>query len=678
MACAALLAAALASVAAAQDAATADLPITRVVLFTTGVGYFEHSGTVVGSQQLDLPVATDQMDDLLQSLVVQDLDGGTVRPVRYPSQDPLGRLLAGYRLDLSGDPTLAQLLSQARGEAVHVEASQPLDGTVVNVETVASADGPSTYLTLLTADGLRRIDLAEVRDVRFRDAAVQADLEAALAAIAGARSHTGATVRVLFSGEGTRRVRIGYVRAMPVWKTSYRLVLTGSGRADLQGWAIVDNPTDLDLDRVQLSLVAGRPISFVTGLYDPIYVQRPRVTLDLGTLPVAPVYGSETAPAAKSADAAIAPSALESRAGLAAPAPAAPQLSGSGVAAMAQGVDGGANFEYRVDQPVTIARHESAMIPIVLASVPARELAIYDPAVLSDHPLSSVRLTNDTGLHLAGGPVTVLDAGGFSGDARLADVVPGDARVLSYAVDLGVDVTREGSDEPQRVSAVALRNGTVVTTLKQRLRTRYTLTSRDGQARFVVLDHAKRAGYAVVAPAAKPAETASSYRFGVALRGADGSSPAPDATVPTVATCDAGAPCTVDVVTERTVEQSLAVSNVATDDLAFYLANVELSPADRATLAQVLDLKQRIAALGRQVQQLQAQIDGIFQDQSRIRQNMAALDLNSALYRRYASDLEAQENRLADLRGSTDDLRQKQTELQTQLDALLASLTAGS
>lgn len=674
-----LLATAAASSVSAQVAPTpAELPVTRVVLFTSGVGYLEHSGTVTGTQELDLPVATDQMDDLLQSLVVQDLDGGTVLPVRYPSQDPLGRILAGYRLDLSSDPTLAQLLAQARGQKVHVEASQPLDGTIVNVETVSTPDGPTAFLTLLTADGLRRIALGEVRDVRFSDAALQADLEAALAAIAGARGQAGTSVRIVFSGDGTRRVRVGYVRAMPVWKTSYRLVMTSSGRADLQGWAIVDNPTDVDLRDVQLSLVAGRPIAFVTGLYDPIYVQRPHVALDLGPSVVAPAYGGETAPSAKTADRALAPSVAESALAAGAAAPAAPQLSGAGVASMAQGADGGATFVYRVQQPVTIARHESAMIPIVLASVPARALSIYDPAVLTGHPLRGVRLTNASGMHLAAGPVTVLDSAGFAGDARLTDVVPGDARVLSYAVDVGVDVATEGSDEPQRVSAVTLVHGAVQTTLKQRLRERYTVSSRDGAARFLILDHAKRAGYEVVAPVAAPAETAASYRFGVALLASDGSAPPADAVVPTVATCDAQGPCHVDVVMERTVQRTLAVSNVSTTDIAFYLANVELSPGDRAALQRILDLKRQIADVSGQIQRLQAQIDAIFQDQSRIRQNMAALDRNSALYRRYASDLEAQENQLQTLRSQASDLQAQERALQGRLDSLVGSLGATS
>src|SRR5205814_7408886 len=84
-------------------------------------------------------------------------------------------------------------------------------------------------------------------------------------------------------------VRIGYVVETPIWKTSYRLVLPGEGadaagnkdKPKLLGWAIVENQTDNDWSNVQLSLVSGRPISFIQDLYRPLYVPRPVVQPEL-------------------------------------------------------------------------------------------------------------------------------------------------------------------------------------------------------------------------------------------------------------------------------------------------------------------------------------------------------------------------------------------------------------
>ena len=60
-----------------------------------------------------------------------------------------------------------------------------------------------------------------------------------------------------------------------MWKTSYRLIL--AEKPALQGWAIVENQTDNDWTDVQLSLVSGRPISFIQDLYQPLYIPRPWV-----------------------------------------------------------------------------------------------------------------------------------------------------------------------------------------------------------------------------------------------------------------------------------------------------------------------------------------------------------------------------------------------------------------
>src|SRR5690606_13046735 len=148
--------------------APADLPVTRVVLFTSGVAYFEHEGTVVGDRAFELSVPPSEMDDMLQTLVLQDLDGGTIEPVTYDSREPLGRILAGYSIDLSGAPTLAQILGQLRGEVVHLEASRPLTGAIVSVERVeAPEEAPRTFLTLATSGGLTRVDLAEITSVRL-------------------------------------------------------------------------------------------------------------------------------------------------------------------------------------------------------------------------------------------------------------------------------------------------------------------------------------------------------------------------------------------------------------------------------------------------------------------------------------------------------------------------------
>ncbi|MEX2502923.1 MAG: hypothetical protein WD336_11150, partial [Trueperaceae bacterium] len=282
--------------AAAQSATTStapspgvigpdDLPVVRLVLTSAGVATFEHEGVVDGAQELVLDLPLDTMDDLLQSLVVQDLDGGEVASVRYAARDPLDRILASYAIDLRGAPDLARLLQQARGEAIEVHGPDgSASGTLVTVERDAVADGfDAWHLTVRSDRGLTRVPLTGTSTVAFQDPGLQADLDAALAALARDRGEDRAEVRIVFEGEGERRVRLSYVRAMPIFKTSWRLVAGDDGSADLQGWAVVDNPTDLDLRGVELVLLAGRPIAFVTDLLEPVWVQRQRVAPPVAT-----------------------------------------------------------------------------------------------------------------------------------------------------------------------------------------------------------------------------------------------------------------------------------------------------------------------------------------------------------------------------------------------------------
>ncbi|MCW5819415.1 MAG: hypothetical protein KIT12_05880 [Trueperaceae bacterium] len=651
----------------AQGADQADLPVTRVVLFTNGVGYFEHEGTVTGNQVLNLEVPRSEMDDMLQSLVLQDFGGGAIRPVRYTARDPLERVLDGYRVDVSQNLTLEDVLAQARGEVVELVGGRTVKGTVVGTERVqAPEQAPRTFVTLATSSGVARVALDEFDEVRFEDEALKAQLDAALTALSTYAGEETATVSLAFEGEGERQVRIAYLREMPVWKSTYRLVLGDAGKATLQGWAIVDNPTNTRLDGVQMSFVAGQPISFITDLYEPIYLERPRVRTELAA-GIAPGADSEVFMANEMAD-------MSAARMYAMPAPAvagaaAPQLGGAGVEAMATGTRGGATFSYDVSQPVTVGAYESAMVPIVLTDVSAEQLSIYSEATLAGNPLRAVRLTNDTGLHLAAGTVTLYDAGGFAGTAQMSDVIPGDARILSYAVDLELALAVERGQGEEQVTAIRLVNGMFESTVRTRSTTDVTIATRTDDARFLVVELPRVPGFDVVSPRPAPLMTDTSYRFGVSIDGGT------NADLPTQLSCDdTSAACRLTVVFERTDLRRVGVSGTSPDTLLYYLQNAELSDADRAKLEQLSDLKGQYATLQREGDSLAARAAEIDSEQSRIRQNMAQLDRNSTLYRRYVDDLTAQEDELAASSERRAEVRAELAAMQERIDALIGSL----
>ena len=110
---------------------------------------------------------------------------------------------------------------------------------------------------------------------------VQDDLAQALQVLSSSHGIEKKKVVLHFTGTGKRRVRIGYILESPVWKTSYRLVLGDAASHLLQGWAMVENTSDTDWRSVVLTLVSGRPITFTMDLYQPLYIQRPEVQMEL-------------------------------------------------------------------------------------------------------------------------------------------------------------------------------------------------------------------------------------------------------------------------------------------------------------------------------------------------------------------------------------------------------------
>ena len=259
-----------------------------------------------GNGTLDLSFRVADINDVLKSLMVQDMGGGRISPVGYDSYDPLSKTLKSYSLDLTNNPTFAQLLNQARGAKVEISwQGKALKGSIVGVERQRQPSGKDVpvevdMLNVLTAEGLRNLPLPQVQHVRFLNSTLQGDLQKALDVLASAHDTHKRTVRLHFQGQGKRQVRVAYVLDSPIWETSYRLAMGKEKDKDklfLQGWGLVNNTTDEDWQGVQVTLVSGRPISFEMDLYTPLYVHHPMVKPELFANLRPPVYGARMAAA---------------------------------------------------------------------------------------------------------------------------------------------------------------------------------------------------------------------------------------------------------------------------------------------------------------------------------------------------------------------------------------------
>lgn len=271
------------------DVAADHLPIKRVVLYKNGVGYFEHLGKVRGTQDVNIDFTTAQLDDVLKSLTIVDYGDGRVTGVRYNSTAPLDQRLRGLRIPLGENPTREQLLNALRGARVDVrQSTATVSGKILSVETRTRENSrtdektESTELSIITDAGeLRTFELNTGTSVRVADRDLSQELARYMNVIGSSRAKDVRRMTLAATGTGERDLLVSYVSEVPIWKTTYRIVIPPDPKKQplLQGWAVVDNTIGEDWKDVKLSLVAGAPQSFVQQISTPYYARRPVIAL---------------------------------------------------------------------------------------------------------------------------------------------------------------------------------------------------------------------------------------------------------------------------------------------------------------------------------------------------------------------------------------------------------------
>ena len=431
-------------------------------------------------------------------------------------------------------------------------------------------------------------------------------------------------------------MRVGYVAAAPLWKASYRLVLPAKDGdpARLQGWAVLENQSGANWDGIALTLQYGNPVTFRQAIYQSYYVQRPEVPVEiLGR--ILPSVDTRARPAELAMQKAASPPAGAARM-LAAPAPPPAPMPQQEVMAQAadqvQAAEGVEATIFQLPTPVVLAAGHTASVPIIDRSIPAERV---DLAAANDtHPLSAIRITNDTGASIPAGVLTLYDASGaatFAGDARLGGLPAGERRLLSFAQDLRTTVERSSTGETTLASLTAAQ-GVLHITTRQREVLRVTITGPANEPRRVLVEIPKEGDRTLTlegGPIPGVEETATAWRVPVSLK--------PGEVRKLTATIDR---------LER--EQTALLADDAA--VVVRLLNEQtLTPAARAALQRLAALRQDEAAKRATVDQLKAQQAAILQDEDRIRRNLAAVAANDALHARLTRALDADETKLEQL-----------------------------
>jgi hypothetical protein len=634
-----------------------------------------------------------EMNDVLKSLTI-DERGGKIAGLRYDSLDPLSHTLEQFPFQIGGAQALSAMLDQLKGARIELKfGAETVSGVIVNAREIAATENQPAreQLTLLVDSGdLRNLDLGAAAGIRFAEPKLQQQFRDYLAALAAARSKERRSVYIDSSDAKERQVTASYMIPAPVWKSSYRLILPETGKPVLEGWAIVDNTTSEDWTKVRLSLVSGRPISFISQLYAPRYVARQIAELpeDAAARPVLhgeaydakeaetgaatlgtiinqeavmdmPLSGRSVAGMAK-----LAPGAAgHLRAAKAMspvmpspPPPPPPMASPSSIVAGASADAVGELFEYRIAQPVTIKKNESAMLPFLQDTLDTRKLLIWSDHS-SEHPTNAAELTNTTGKTLDGGPVTVYDGGAYGGEALMETLKAGDKRLISYAVDLGTRITTAFDSKQEVVREIHFNHGMLRIKSATEETATYTARNVDQRAKTLIIEHPLRPGYTLLSQ--KPTEkTADNYRFEVALA--------------------AGATKTFAVSEEHVDENSYAVTDLTPDFLMVYVKNRTLSEEGRKQLGRIADQKRQITDNNASIDQAERQVKDLNTDEDRLRRNIGSLNSVSGQQQQvqdYARQLGGLEQKLTGLRDRQAELQKKKIALQHELDEMIGVLT---
>ena len=660
------------------------LPLTRVVLFNSGVGYFSRSGEVEGDARVDLTFPESDINDLLKSMILEDFNKGRISAVSYDSREPIARTLASFAINLNGNPTFSGIVSQMRGERIEVAvsataANQPgkLTGTIVGVEHVKVPAGTTTVdaevLTMWCAEGMRAVRFTDIQSLRFSNPVIESEFRRALEVLALSHDSQKKSVSLHFAGDGKRRVQVGYVVEAPIWKTSYRLVMDDKAKPYLQGWAMVENPTDEDWSGVKMALVSGRPISFKMDLYNPLYVDRPVVEPELFAS-LRPVtyrggFGNEVprelnkvtlqlddADKSGGANGAFPGRSGATKSRLLNPtAPGEglrhhgrkrkgtirqPVLSGEGYrgTGTADGTGSVGNaatagalgdfFQYVIDHPVTLPRQKSALLPIVGKDIEGTRVSIYNEGVQAKHPLLGLRFKNTSGAHLNQGPITVFEGSVYAGDTRVLDVQPNEERLLSYAIDLGTEVDPKAGAGAQKITSVKAVKGVVTTVTKVTDEKTYKVVNRSQTDRTLLIEHPNRTAqqFKLVGTDKPVEDTPEVYRFQKSVK--------------------AGETTSFTVKEERDITANIQLTNGTEDQIRYFVSLSEASPALKQKLAAALKVKGAWDGVRRELAQVVADLARLSADQDRIRKNLRETPKDAEVYGTYLKKLSDQEKEI--------------------------------
>jgi len=326
-------------------------------------------------------------------------------------------------------------------------------------------------------------------------------------------------------------------------------------------------------------------------------------------------------------------------------------LNDQSVQTAAKGSEVGDLFEYKIDQPVTVNRDRSALIPIIQTHMDGERVAIYNESVRQDRPFSGVMLKNDTNLTLESGSMTVLDGDAYAGEALMERLKPKEERLVSFALDLGTHINVRDKLDRQPARIVKVVNGVLQVHYFQSEQKTYELSNQTDKPKVMYIEFPIRQGWELTADTIKPYDTTQKYyRFRVELK--------PSENKPVVIR-----------LTQPLVDQ-YQVASLSRNDIELFVQRRYIDEDAKAKLFQIMDLRQKMADIDQRIGSLNVERQSIEADQRRYRENIESLSKTpeaKTLIERYIAKANDQETRLEDMEKQRKSFEQERQQLANQL-----------
>jgi hypothetical protein len=665
-----------------------DLPIRRMLVYRHGVGYFERRGSITGAElRLNFPRAA--MDDILKSLIVLDLGAGYVRGIDFETPEDREAQIKRGSIHLSDTRSLLDLLRDLRGRQVRLwidperrheaQSEETVEGAVIGIDVDEDEplDRPLVSLYMAEQREVRSIPVKRIARMVILDDRAASDITYFLRAAQSEEDRRAAIVRL---SEGEHDLLIGYIAPAPAWRVSYRLLAepkiadgdpsNGDGQSAgervtvlLQGWGMFDNQLDEDLEDVELTLVAGMPVSFRYRLYEPRTPERPLVQDDERTVAAPIEFAAQSALPAPSAArgrsrSMALPGVAESDAETHFPG-AGLSLSLDEVERSAPsagiGEERGALFQYRVAHPISVARGRSAMAPIVNRRLDGRKELLYNGRKQPHHPVASLRMLNETGLTLERGPVTVVERGDYAGEAVLPFTRAGAEMIVAYAVELGIRISEEYRTERQ-MAGLSLHQEYLLFEEWDIRRTLYRVTSSLPDAVDIVIEHDMLPGYDLFDTPPPTEQAHNVARWTVR--------------------CPPGVETTFTVNQRHRVSRYEEVRKLSQRQIQQFFEETHLDKQTFAVLNRLLSLYEQIERHEDALKEIEAERQKIYERQKQTQANLTPLGREGnemKLRQRYVTLLNELEDRLNELlaaeKTANDAIRRLRKEIEQTIDA---------